>query len=269
MVNIDKLHLIFPKSHRLLCELIIVGLETMLKISCKETNYDLDNLNLENIYQISEIFDEPSILILAYCDEMPSVIFYKLGIAFEKKKSIILINIIQQNIQKLPEIPCYVKKDFLLFFLEVQHGGLRINLKELILELKDTINIVLANNLIESLYHQALGYCKNLERRTNRNITKVERDLFTERLMSYQEEKGSETLNQLYKNKSSELDIVLLSCIAADKYEIYEVLTCARNLQKLEKDGDATSTNQYITYNQNGKGDNYAGDHIGGDKTIG
>lgn len=231
MVNVNTLHLIFPETHRFLCELIIEGLERMLEIACKQTNYNLYNLNLENIYQISKILDETSILILAYCDEMPSESFYKLGMAF-KQKSIILINIIQSNIQKYPKVPHYVKKDFLLLYLESQNGDLANNVRQLILDLTETINIILANDLNELLYHEALGYCKNLEKSTDINIIKVDRDEFIQRLMGFQDKKGSEILNQLYINKSSELYIVLLSCIAFDKFEMYTVLTVAQNLQK-------------------------------------
>ncbi|MDF5737636.1 MULTISPECIES: hypothetical protein [unclassified Nostoc] len=128
MVNIDKLHFIFPESYIELCQLITKCLKTDPKILCEETNYDLLNLNIDNIHQIAKSLDETSILILAYCDEMPSESFYKLGIAFEKKKSIILINIIQSNIEE-NSIPRYVKKDYLLIYSESQ--DLQKNIKPL------------------------------------------------------------------------------------------------------------------------------------------
>ncbi|MEH2463127.1 hypothetical protein [Nostoc sp.] len=272
MVKIDKLHFIFPKSYIEVCQLITKCVKADLKILCEETNYDLRNLNIDNIYQIAKILDETSILILAYCDEMPSESFYKLGIAFEKKNSIILINITQSNIKENSKIPSYVKKDFLLIYSESQYVETNIkNLQCLYSELKEKINILLDKNLSlpELLYHQALENCKSLERITGSNIIKVDIDIFRKRLTDFEEEKGSEALNELFINRSDELYKVLFDWIAYEKYQISAVLMLAKKLQEKKKDGDATSINQYNTYHQYGKGDNIAGDGINGDKITG
>jgi len=268
MSSINKLYLIFPDTHKPLCDIVSQGLEEMLKITCQKTNYNLSTLDLQNIYQISKSFDDKSILILAYWDVIPSESFYKLGIAFEKKSSIILINI-QSKIQNMQEIPPYVKNDYSLTLLENENVDLRNNLRNLLIDLEQTIKIILAdNNLIDDLYHRSLIYCKRLEEKTNHIIDKVDFNVFRERIMSFEKNSSSDTLTQLFKTKSDELYSILLSCIASDKLQIYEVLTIARNLAKERENIDKNSKNitNNITYHQYGKNDNIGGDNVKRDK---
>ncbi|MDF5737635.1 MULTISPECIES: hypothetical protein [unclassified Nostoc] len=115
-------------------------------------------------------------------------------------------------------------------------------------------------SLPDSLYHQALDYCKHLEKITGSNIEKVDFDLFRNRLTDYEEKNGRETLNQLFINKSDELYTDLLDWIAYDKFQLCAVLLSAKksleSRQKIQEGNPESDRSTIVNiYNNNQQGE--------------
>ncbi|MBD2354819.1 hypothetical protein H6G41_09300 [Tolypothrix sp. FACHB-123] len=277
-MNIDyKIYVIFPNSRKSLCEIITQHIIELFgnTICCEGITYSLNNIDIK---KINKILQDKCILIIGYEGNISYENCYKLGMAHAKDRIVILINILPKDDYIFKENPEYIRKHFFVAF--------QVNKKELeriTKTLEDIINVILINDFSSILYLKAIHLCNDLEVETKITITKLDKNLFESRLSKYEEyflKQHQKKLFDLYLEDDKSLYITLLYCICEDKYQLLEIEDKANIQQQSLPMGNDLSKQEIlenflisITNNYNiqqyGKGDNFGGDNIDGDKIIG
>ncbi len=277
-MNIDyNIYVIFPHSRKTLCEIITQHIiESFESVCCEGIIYSSNKIDIK---KINKILEKKCILIIGYEGNISYENCYKLGMAHAKDRIVILINILPKDNYVFKENPEYIRKHF---FLICQANKHKEELERIKKDIEDIINVILINDFSSILYLKAIHLCNDLEAETKITITKLDENSFKHRLSKYEEHffKTYETrIFDLYLEDDKGLYLILLYCICEDKYKLMEIEEIANSQQKSQlidkylpsqnklEDYLVNITNHY-NINQYGKGDNFAGDDIDGDKII-
>jgi hypothetical protein len=289
-MNTDyHIYVIFPHTQERLCEFITQHIIDSFDIICEAITYDCDKINIK---KIKEIIEEQCILIIGYEGNISHENCYKLGMAHAKSRIVILTNILpNQDIYLYKENPDYIRKHFFIIFQS--KSIYKDELKKITKKLEDIINIILINDFSSILYMKAIDWCNRLETKTKTNIMKLDRNLFNLRLIKYEEyflKKIQKKLFDLYLEDDKYLYKILLECICEDKFERMEIEELAKSEKQSQLIDNSLPTQKKLSNSENkiicniniggegqiikhdnsvkqyGKGDNFAGDEVEGNK---
>ncbi|MBN3927675.1 hypothetical protein [Nostoc sp. NMS4] len=280
-MNTDyHIYVIFPQSQEGLCEFITQHIIESFSIECEGITYDYDKINIK---KINKIIEEQCILIIGYEGNISYGNCYKLGMAHAKNRIVILINILPDQDINYKENPEYIRKHFFVIFqsfvISQSEDAYKEELKKITRNLEAIINVILINDFSSILYLKAIEWCNILETKTKVTITKLDQNVFNNRLIQYKEhflKKYNTTLFDLYLEDDKSLYKILLQCICDDKYDrmkIEQLLAKSQQQPQLtQKNSSDYAPN--VTYNFNirhdnqyGEGDNFGGDEVEGNKT--
>jgi hypothetical protein len=260
-----KCWIIFPKSQRDLCNLLIGYIHVNFKIACDYILYE--SLDKSKTLKINEAFQEACVLIMGYEGELSYELCYKLGLAHGCRKQLILVRLYSPSESKNQRIPDFIRANF---FLSCELRG-EVEINVFVDEMLDILTHVLSGDLSILLYKKALKFCSSLENDSGCSIGIISKSSFLGLLINETHAKPYGNLtaaSYLYDHEELYWQLILL--IAKEPTSVLRAFSSLK--EKIKKDPDSISTDGWqivnLVINQFGQGDNIAGNKIIGNRNT-